>query len=305
MAKNYFSRFFANLRNGSILSSIQWRWQKYIQRKRLAWWASQVGIRDYFETNIQKDVRMRLYFDCKLSELIYCNRFESRERQFLNAFLKPGDVFVDIGANIGLFSLIAASCVGDSGKVYAFEPTEKVFSKLRENIRLNHFDNIICFQIALSDRVGEFPFFVCQDGFDAWNSFARPNSGKAFSSELATCDTWDNFAHSNNLVGKVTMMKIDVEGWETHLISGGYETLSRADAPVLQVEFTEEAAQSAGSSCTRLYHILEELGYEMFTYDPDSKKVIHDPLRESYPYLNLIATKRLDKIISRLGRHLI
>ncbi len=97
------------------------------------------------------------------------------------------------------------------------------------------------------------------------------------------------------------MMKIDVEGWEHHVIQGGCEILSREDAPVLQVEFTEKAAEAAGHSCTELYRSLEELGYRMFTYDAKAKKLTADPIRESYPYLNLIAVKRIDQITSRIN----
>jgi hypothetical protein len=98
------------------------------------------------------------------------------------------------------------------------------------------------------------------------------------------------------------MMKLDVEGWESHVLAGAKQTLSRKDAPLLQVEFADAIAASAGSSCKQIYHMIEDFGYLLLTYDPRKKELIHDPLRESYPYLNLIATKRLDEINRRFRK---
>ena len=78
--------------------------------------------------------------------------------------------------------------------------------------------------------------------------------------------------------------------------------LSRADAPVLQVEFTEKAARSANSSCTELYHKLHELDYEMFAYDEKSRTLIPYPPRENYPQINLIAAKQSWNIVTRLQK---
>lgn len=122
-----------------------------MRNKRIAWWNSEISKREHFESKLQNGVKIRLHFDSQLSRLIYCEGFELQERKFLNAFLRPGDIFVDIGANIGLFSLIAARCVGKNGHVYAFEPTAKIYQRLIENVNLNHFKNISYFQLALSD----------------------------------------------------------------------------------------------------------------------------------------------------------
>jgi FkbM family methyltransferase len=246
---------------------------------------------------------MHLHFDSELARLIHCEDFEIGERHFVNAFLRPGDVFVDVGANIGLFSLIAANRVGDSGMVYAFEPSAKTFHRLRENTKLNNFQNVQCYQLALSDEFGKSPFYTSEDGFDAWNSFAHPIAGEFFAKEIIQCETWDRFARTHGLLGRVAMMKIDVEGWESKVLQGAKESLSRQDAPVLQVEFTDEAAVSAGSSCKYLYLALENFGYRIFTYEFTRRKLMHDPLRENYPYINLIATKSPEETNRRLRKN--
>ncbi len=289
-----------HLRKGALIQYLKVKWDRYIKNKRLAWWKSQIDKRQYMEKRIQSGVKMRLFFDSKLCELIYGGEFERQEQRFVNAFLKPGDIFVDIGANIGLFTLIAAHRVGKSGYVYAFEPCSKAYQHLVANAQLNHLTNTSCYQLAFSDQKRQANLKIPLDGYDAWSSLGQPYEGKMIKVETVQTVTWDDFAQKHDLIGKVTMMKIDVEGWETHVLSGGYKTLSRADAPILQVEFTEEARRAAGSSCAELYHALEKFGYKMFTYNAKERKLIHDPLRESYIYMNLFAAKTLDHIISRL-----
>lgn len=286
------SRVLSHIRQGTVTDRILWEWRKRRKQKRAAWWNAQIGKREYFDVTIERGVRIRLHFDSELSRLIYVNDFERTDREFLKAYLKPGDLFVDIGANIGLFSLLAAKLVGPSGNVYAFEPTGRIYERLAVNVRLNGFECVACYPLALSDHIGQQPLFISKDGFDAWNSFARPVAGQSFEHELVECETWDHFAIQHDLLGKVSMIKLDVEGWEIPVLSGAKETLSRADAPLLQVEFTDAVSASAGFSCKDTYQFLDDLGYRMFVYDAKRRELINDPLRETYPYLNLIATKR-------------
>ena len=295
------SRFLNHIRQRTVMDRILWEWRKRRKQKRATWWNAQKGKRDYCDVKVDRGVRIRLHFDSELARLIYVDDFERTERDFLKAYLRPGDIFVDVGANIGLFSLIAARLVGHSGKVYAFEPGGRTYERLTNNVNLNGFNNLSSFPLALSDQDGRQPFFVSKDGFDAWNSFAIPVAGESFEHEEVRCETWDHFASEHSLLGKVTMMKLDVEGWEVRVLSGAEQTLRREDAPLLQVEFTDSVAAAAGSSCKELYMLLEDLGYGMFVYDNRKNQLIHDPIRGNYPYLNLIVTKRPEEVARRLN----
>lgn len=295
-------RLLNHLRQGTLIERIAWEWRKRGEQQRLKWWNSQIGKRDSFDTKIDLGVRIRLHLESELSRLIYVNDFERTEREFLKAYLKPGDFFVDVGANIGLFSLVAAKLVGPSGRVYAFEPTGRIYERLVINSMLNGFECMACFRLALSDKIGQQSLFASKDGFDAWNSFAHPIAGQSFDNELVECETWDHFAVQHNLLGKVSMIKLDVEGWEIPVLSGAKETLAREDAPLLQVEFTDAVSRSAGFSCKDSYRMLEDFGYRMFVYDARKRELLHDPIREDYPYLNLIATKRPEEVAHKLQK---
>ena len=297
-----FNRFLKHLKQGTLAERAIGEWHDHIRQRRIARWHRQKEQKKSFIYPLQKDIQIELYFDSMLCQLIYCDRFEQRERQFIGNYLRPGDIFIDVGANIGLFSLIASRRVGESGMVFAFEPCRKTFERLVRNVELNRMNNVQCFQVALSDRAEQVQMIASQDGYDAWNSLATPHAGHVFVSEMVHAVTWDDFVAEQNLIGRVALMKIDVEGWESRVLDGGLKTLSRKDAPVLQVEFTDAASKAAGTSCQALYHQLAGLGYQMFVYDEKSNRIIPDPLREHYPYINLLATKNPEAIHARLKK---
>lgn len=284
----------------SLRTSLLYRLGEYRKRRRRAFWENRVGPGDELIIRLPPGVRLRLFGDSALSALIYYGDFEVAERHFLLHFLRPGDIFVDVGANIGLFTVIAGQVVGPAGQVWALEPAEKTWTRLLGNVRLNGLSNVNCRRLALSDADGELDLNVSADGFDAWNSFGTPAAGSVFDRQRVSCATWDRLAQELGLVGRVALMKVDVEGWEAHVLGGGAQALSRTDAPVLLVEFTDEACRGAGSTCKALYGALENLGYRLHLYDPGRRTLIHDPVREHYPYLNLVAAKRPQEVCSRL-----
>ena len=111
-----------------------------------------------FENNerIKVELEPELYIyhfkDSELSKMIN-KGFEKDEIQFVKNYLKNGDTFFDIGANIGLYSIVAAKIVGNNGKVFGFEPTPTTFSRFLMNVSLNNFDDIVvCNNIGLSNK---------------------------------------------------------------------------------------------------------------------------------------------------------
>ena len=98
--------------------------------------------------------------------------------------IHDGDCLFDVGANIGLFTLIAAAVVGRKGRVVSFEPTATTFERLVDNVRLNRFSNVSCVNVALSDSSGYVSLNQSIDGFDGWNSLAPLTKGHASTDEL-------------------------------------------------------------------------------------------------------------------------
>jgi FkbM family methyltransferase len=128
---------------------------------------------------IDKSVKLYCFLDSYLAKNIYCENFENDELVFVSKFLRPGDYFIDIGANIGLFSLIASKVVGNEGMVFSFEPTPKTFKRFTDNIELNGCTNIRPFCKAISSHEEQLEFFVLDEKFEAWNSLAKPSIGES------------------------------------------------------------------------------------------------------------------------------
>jgi FkbM family methyltransferase len=246
-------------------------------------------------------VKIRLYPDSKLSQAIILHDFEMAERVFIRRYLRRGDYFMDIGTNIGLFSLEAAVAVGEKGKVFSFEPNPAAYARLLENVRINELVNVEALQCGMSSTRGTAKLIVPSDGYDAWSSFGRPTEGECFNSVEVPVVTLDEFVQQNKLAGVVRMIKIDVEGWEVEVLTGGRNYLAQSDAPLLQVEFTRQAALNAGSSCDALFTAIVTLGYTLCSYDTVKNCLIVVEKNLDWEYENLYAAKDIHQANIRLA----
>lgn len=247
-------------------------------------------------------LKIKCYLDSFLARLIYLEDFENTEIDFINNFLKEGDIFIDIGSNIGLFSLNASVKVGPRGKIVSFEPTPVTYNRLIENINLNGFNNIKPFQIAISDKTEKKQLLISKDGYDAWNSFGMPTRGANLEKVEVVCYKIDEIDKIDSDFHKASLIKIDIEGWELNALKGGAEFFSKPDAPTLLIEFTDDNAKNAGTSCREIYLFLQQLGYQMYEYDSSNNIMIPSKLKEYYPYENLIATKNISTVMERINR---
>jgi FkbM family methyltransferase len=260
-------------------------------------WERQFAYRDSFEFPVDDGLKIVCHHDSYISRLLFNGNFERQEICFIKRFLRPDESFMDIGANIGYHSLVAARCLsGGEGKVFAFEPTPQTFGWLVQNIRTNDLKNIIPLDKALSDKPGTFAFHQYHGGRDAYNSFGNIMQSAAQSTVEVETTTIDLFMAGTSGAG-ISLVKIDVEGWELPVFKGGMEYLSRPDAPVLMVEFTDDNARKAGFNCQKLYDLGRELGYTW--YEIKDNEIKPSPKKSYYEYQNLYAAKDVEMVQER------
>jgi FkbM family methyltransferase len=147
------------------------------------------------------------------------------ERWILESFissLHSGDVFYDIGANIGLYTVILAKVVGADGQVVAFEPGSEANGHLRDNVQANALFNVRCLQQALGDRNGHGKFFRGQENADS--SLMGPPTGVYMGCELVDVVEGDRLVTAENLP-LPSAVKVDVEGYEHAVLKGLSHTL--------------------------------------------------------------------------------
>lgn len=250
------------------------------------------GQKEEVPYTIAPGLQMFFHKESKLSFEIF-KGFEEDELDFLQHFLKPGGCFIDVGANVGLFSLYASKAIGANGRIIAFEPSSPTADKFRKNLSLNQIKGVEIVQKGLSHEPGRLQLMVAEEGYDAFNSFATPSMGGTAATEEVEVTTLDAFVADQQIrPGDVDLMKIDVEGWELSVLKGGHDFFASPEAPVLLIEFTEANAKNAGTSCAALSaYLTQTLGYTLYRYAPQGKTLTKEAPGQSYPYINLIASK--------------
>jgi FkbM family methyltransferase len=248
------------------------------------------------------DIRLKINADDRLGHLLRHDAFEDGEQSFLKRFLRPGDVFVDVGANIGLFTLLAGAIVGRTGRVIAFEPCSTTFERLVANVTRSRLSHVECHQCALSSTTGTADLSVSRGEFGAWNSLAGALSQGEYGSEQVRTLTWDDFSAKDRRQHGITLMKIDVEGWEGAVIDGASKLLKQHAAPVLQVEFTPANALAAGTSCQDLFQRIGEYGYRLYRYNSEAAELREVCACPGDDYCNLYAIKNVTHVLDRLDR---
>jgi FkbM family methyltransferase len=286
---SFFKRPFYNTAS-FIIKLMRWfqeKQDKKIRTRKGKVYNSLFQDKNSFVYDLTTKLKINLYSDSVLSKIIY-DGFEEEELSFVKEVLTDGDIFIDIGANVGLFSLIASDCIGATGSIISFEPSPVTFNRLQENITLNAIENSDLRNIGLSNQSGETNFYISDNGYDAWDSFAPSQDNKLQKTISVAVSSLDKELQQVDK-SRIKLVKIDVEGWEKYVIMGG-ENLFRNYAPIVMVEFTEENTFNAGYAIHEIYDLMVDYGYVW--HKVKDGKLIHDPKRLHYPYNNLIAIKK-------------
>jgi FkbM family methyltransferase len=187
---------------------------------------------------------------------------------WLTEHLRPGDVVVDIGANIGYFSLLAATCVGPTGKVLAFEPVPSIADLLTANVQRNDLA-VDVHRVVVGDAVGSTEIFRSA-GTNIGRSGTSGGAGTVSEGSVPVVRAAD--AIDKELWERIRFIKIDVEGDERRVLRG-LEPLLAALSPdaAVFVEVTPSDLEARGESADELMATMRGLGFEALAV-PNSYK---------------------------------
>ena len=187
-------------------------------------------------------------------------------KNWLASRVLRGAVVLDVGANQGIYSLLAARLAGPTGKVYAFEPEPLLAASLRRNIRLNRAETVDFYSYALGSRKSQ---LVLERGaFNSGDNRLSPLDDTA--GELASSvavEVWDDLS----VTRRIDVMKIDVQGWEHEVFMGMKQTLSTMPPRHIMVEFWPYGLRRAGSDPEGLLWLLHGAGYELAVSGPSAR----------------------------------
>jgi FkbM family methyltransferase len=203
---------------------------------------------------------------CDLEQYIdrhiyFLGLYEPVELYLITRLLEPDATVVDGGANIGLYSLMMSTVVGETGSVHAFEPVPGTHAKLVENVGRNRLTNVTVTQAGLSDRTGIVTLGLEQENGDNTGAFGIGHRKSESSVDISTMP-FDEYAAAHSLES-VDFVKLDVEGSELRALHGMRGVLGR-DEPTLLVEVCRETARRAGFSPDDILDMLGPLGYRAF-----------------------------------------
>jgi FkbM family methyltransferase len=190
--------------------------------------------------------------------------WEPYETSLLLEFLRPGDVFVDVGANIGYFSVLAASAVGDAGAVFAFEPDADNFRLLQANAALNHQQHCIhAVQGALSDAAGEGRLFLADDNLGDHQVYAGEDDRPSVPITL-----YHGSDYLQHRLRRLDLLKVDTQGSEFHVITGLMPLLTQLPQPPrIIIELTPHSLRQAGATGRALITLLATLQQPFWIID--------------------------------------
>lgn len=232
-----------------------------------------------------------IYLDSRdegVTPKLISHRYEIDEMRVFKSFIKEGMIVVDIGANIGYYSLAAAKLVGNKGLVYAVEPEINNYNLLLKNIEVNNYKNIIPVNKAVSDKDGYCELYIDNYNYGG-HSFAKDNIlyGETHSKKVETI-TLDTLLKDK----KVDILKIDVQGAEGLIIKGGKNVLNNENIIVF-MELWAKGSSNLGISSLELVDLLREYGFnigvikEYISYNDDD--IIR--ISEKHNGVNLILRK--------------
>lgn len=201
----------------------------------------------------------------------------------LKSLLKPGMIAVDVGANIGYYTLLAASLVGAQGEVHAFEPVLSNFELLTKSVQENNYRQVVVMQKAVSDKNGKVKVFLHRTGSGAHTMGNWDSSRKSTEVESVTLDSF--FSGK----GRIDFLKIDVEGFEPSVINGGEMTLKKNPLIVVLVEFWPEGIRKSGHSPEQFLEKLRSIFSNI--YYVDDKKGTMEEMRDEKALLEIAQSR--------------
>lgn len=183
--------------------------------------------------------------------------WEPYESSLIQQYLQPGDVFLDAGANIGYFTVLAAACVGDRGHVYAFEPEPRNFQLLQDNVELNGFSSrVTSMQVALTAESGIGQLYLHPENLGDHQLFGAGGDRETVTVELLAGD--DVFSGREV---RLDLVKIDTQGAEQAVVEGLLPRLQASGETLkLLIELTPYSLRRAGTTGSDLVALLATLG---------------------------------------------
>ncbi|MBL4862663.1 MAG: FkbM family methyltransferase [Crocinitomicaceae bacterium] len=235
-------------------------------------------------SSYDNDLKIKLNIDdCIQQQIYFLDFYDKRGINFLKKHLKKGDGFIDIGANIGSYSLIASKLVGEHGKVHAFEPIEDVYNRLLFNVQLYDLENVTTCKKAIYETKDLLKFFVSSHENLGMSSIFHHDTESGHM-ERVEAISLDEYVSALN-IEKINLIKIDIEGAELFALKGMQNTIKKF-RPIIVMEISEDVLQNSSIKSTDVIDFMEEFDYSRCAINQNGEQIdiSHDHQNNYYNY---------------------
>ena len=204
--------------------------------------------------------------------------FEPYTTQVIKQNISGGDIVIDIGANIGYFTLIMAKGIRENGKVFSFEPEPKNFELLKKNVEINNYSNVILEKKAIGNKTGTTKLYLA----DRKNNIFSSGMHRIFRSDLVSqipdpisinIIKLDDYLQDLKFIKKIRLIKIDVEGAEFDVLKGMNKILDENKEIEIVMEFSSENLEDYGSNAYDVVDFLMNKGFKLSVINEVEKRM--------------------------------
>lgn len=202
--------------------------------------------------------------------LLFFGIYEEFETELFKQVVKPGMTVLDIGANIGYYTVQAARAVGEQGHVYAFEPDPNNHEILRRNLEINGYRNVTAEQKAVSNKTDEVRLYIAKENKGDHRVY---DSGDQRLSIPIDAVRLDDYLEASGHV--VDVVKMDIQGAEFKALQSMHNILQKNDRLVLFTEYSPAQIRIIGDDPINMLEILESAGFHFQVIDEQARKLVH------------------------------
>lgn len=204
--------------------------------------------------------------DKYIGQRIALEKYEPYETQLILRQAKSGDVVVDVGANIGYYTVLLADKVGRNGKVYTFEPDKINFKILIKNIEANNLKNVVAVNVAVGGKNGKDFLYKSRENFGDHKLKTPPARGSGTppleEREIIKVIKLDDYLKDL----KIDLMKIDTQGWEPEVVEGAKKIIER-DKPTIFFEYSPASYDQAKLDGKEMMDFLRKIYLKIWWID--------------------------------------
>ncbi len=237
------------------------RWWKYLLLEKSKSEGTKTVIMDWIN-----GLRLRIYPGNEVFRSIFVRGiYDPNLVTVIKALLPTDGVFIDVGANMGYCSLLMSRTVGEDGKIFAIEPSERDFLRLVDNVSLNKLSNVGVYRLAISDGYGRVKVSIAPEERSSLNTLGTAFSNKGIEelrSEEVIATTLDRFTEQEG-IDRIDVIKMDIEGSEFKALRGAKESIERY-RPTLIVGVNKNSLNANGSSIEDVVSTLKEFRYKIY-----------------------------------------